>query len=66
MLYVCDHDIVPVSTEQPLGVDQEQLFEEEENFVVVEEGNWSSLPTYSIFFLYNCIIIKFTFIMLLH
>jgi hypothetical protein len=35
-------DIVPVSTEQPLGVDQEQLFEEEEDFSVVEEGKWSS------------------------
>jgi hypothetical protein len=34
-------DIVPVSTEQPLGVDQEQLFEEED-FLAVEEGNWSS------------------------
>jgi hypothetical protein len=36
-------DIVPVSTEQPLGVDQEQLFEEEE-YLVVEEGKWSSSP----------------------
>jgi hypothetical protein len=35
-------DIMPVSTEQPLGVDQEQLFEEEEDFSVVEEGKWSS------------------------
>jgi hypothetical protein len=36
-------DIVHVSTEQPLGVDQEQLFEEEEeDFSVVEEGKWSS------------------------
>jgi hypothetical protein len=35
-------DIVPISTEQPLGVDQEQLFEEEEDFSVVEEGKWSS------------------------
>jgi hypothetical protein len=35
-------DIVPDSTEQPLGVDQEQLFEEEEDFLVVEEGKWSS------------------------
>jgi hypothetical protein len=35
-------DIVPVSTEQPLGVDQEKLFEEEEDFLVVEEGKWSS------------------------
>jgi hypothetical protein len=37
-------DIVPVSTEQPLGVDQEQLFEEEEDFLLVEEGKWSSPP----------------------
>jgi hypothetical protein len=29
-------DIVLVSTEQPLGVDQEQLFEEED-FLVVEK-----------------------------
>jgi hypothetical protein len=38
-------DIVLVSTEQPLGVDQELLFEEEEeeeDFSVVEEGKWSS------------------------
>jgi hypothetical protein len=41
-------DIVPVSTKQPLGVDQEQLFEEEEYFAVVEEGKWSSPPAYSI------------------
>jgi hypothetical protein len=34
-------DIVHVSTEQPIGVDQEQLFEEED-FAVVEEGKWSS------------------------
>jgi hypothetical protein len=59
-------DIVPVSTEQPLEVDQEQLFEEEENFAVVEEGKWSSPPAYSIFVLYNCIMIKFTFIISLH
>jgi hypothetical protein len=58
--------IVPVSTEQPLEVDQEQLFEEEEDFVVVEEGKWSSPPACSIFVLYNCITIKFTFMMLLH
>jgi hypothetical protein len=35
-------DVVPVSTEQPLGVDQGQLFKEEEDFLVVEEGKWSS------------------------
>jgi hypothetical protein len=35
-------DIMPVLIEQPLGVDQEQLFEEEEDFLVFEEGKWSS------------------------
>jgi hypothetical protein len=31
-----------VSTEQPLGLDLEKLFEEEEDLLVVEEGKWSS------------------------
>jgi hypothetical protein len=47
-------DIVPVSTEPPLGVDQEQLFEEEEeeeDFAVVEEGKWSS-PLHVLFLSY--------------
>jgi hypothetical protein len=39
---MCDIvDIVPVSTKQPLEVDQKQLFEEEEKFAVAEEGKWS-------------------------
>jgi hypothetical protein len=64
---MCDIvDIVHVWTEPPLGDDQEQLFEEEEDFVVVEEGKWSSPPACSIFVLYNRITIKFTFMMLLH
>jgi hypothetical protein len=29
-------DIVPISTEPPLGVDQEQFFEEEEGFAIVD------------------------------
>jgi hypothetical protein len=41
-------DIVPVSTEPPLGVDHKQLFEEEEDFAIVEEGKWFSPPTCSI------------------
>jgi hypothetical protein len=43
-------DIVHVSTEPPLGDDKEQLFEEEEDFAVAEEGKWSSPPACSIFF----------------
>jgi hypothetical protein len=35
-------DIVSVSSEQPLGDDQEQLFEEAEDFTIVEDGKWSS------------------------
>jgi hypothetical protein len=38
MLYCVLIDLVPVSTEQPVGVDQEQLFEEEEDLFVGEEG----------------------------
>jgi hypothetical protein len=60
---MCENvDIVPVSTEPPLGDDQEQLFEEEEDFAVAEEGKWSSPPCMFYFFvLYNCIIIKVYF-----
>jgi hypothetical protein len=42
-------DIVPVSTEPPLGVDQEQLFEEEEDFFVVEEAS-GLLPLHVLFY----------------
>jgi hypothetical protein len=64
---MCDIvDIMPVSTEQPLGDDEEQLFEEDEDFAVVEEGKWSSPPACSIFVLYNYIKIKFTFMISLH
>jgi hypothetical protein len=59
-------DIVFVSTQPPLGVDHEQLFEEEKYFVLVEEGKWSSPPACSSFVLYNCITLKFTFMMILH
>ena len=33
-------DIVPVSSDQPVGVDQEQLFEEEEQQPLSKEGKW--------------------------
>jgi hypothetical protein len=46
-------DIVPVSSEQPVGVDQEQLFEEEEPQCLSKEGKWTSPPVYSIFFPLN-------------
>jgi hypothetical protein len=36
-------DLVPVSCDQPVGVNQGQLFEEEEQFLG-KEGKWSSPP----------------------
>jgi hypothetical protein len=46
-------DIVPVSSEQPVGVDQEQVFEEEEPQFLSKEGKWTSSPAYSIFAPHN-------------
>jgi hypothetical protein len=37
-------DIMPVSIEQPVGADQEQVFEEEEPQCLSKEGKWSSPP----------------------
>jgi hypothetical protein len=36
-------DIVPVSSEQPIEADQEQVFREEPQFLS-KEGKWSSPP----------------------
>jgi hypothetical protein len=42
-------DIMPVSNEQTVGVDQEQVFEEdeEEHQCLSKEGKWSSPFAYS-------------------
>jgi hypothetical protein len=40
MLYCVLIDIVPVSSDQPVGVNQEQLFEEAQ--CLGKEGKWSS------------------------
>jgi hypothetical protein len=37
-----------VSTEEPIGVDQEQFFEEEQSKFLGKEGKWSSPPASSI------------------
>jgi hypothetical protein len=39
-------DIVPVSSEQPIEVDQEQVFEEELQ-CLSKEGKWTSPSAYS-------------------
>jgi hypothetical protein len=46
-------DIVPVSSEQPIEVDQEQVFEEEELQCLSKEGKWISPPAYSVFVPHN-------------
>jgi len=35
-------DIVPISVEQPIEVDQEQLFGKEESQFLGKQGKWSS------------------------
>jgi hypothetical protein len=40
-------DIVPVSSEQPFEVYQEQVFEEEGPQCLNKEGKWTSPSTYS-------------------
>jgi hypothetical protein len=37
-------DIVPVSREQPVEADQEQVFEEEDHQCLSKEDKWSSPP----------------------
>jgi hypothetical protein len=46
-------DILPDSSEQPIEVDQEQVFEEEEPQCLSKESMWTSPPAYSIFVPYN-------------
>jgi hypothetical protein len=54
-------DIVPVSSEQPVGVDQEQVFEEEEPQCLSKEGKWIS-PLHILFLSHTtCMITEFTF-----
>jgi hypothetical protein len=52
MFYCVLVDIVPVSSEQPVGVDQEQVFEEELQ-CLSKEVKWTSPPAYSIFVPHN-------------
>jgi hypothetical protein len=45
---------MPISSEQPVGVDQEQVFEEEEESQCLsKEGKWRSPCAYSIFVPHN-------------
>jgi hypothetical protein len=38
---------MPVLSEQPVGLDQEQVFEEEESQSLSKEGKWTSPSAYS-------------------
>jgi hypothetical protein len=58
-------NIVPVSSEQSVGADQEQVFEEEPR-CLSKEGKWSS-PLHILFLSHTtCMITKFTFNVVLH
>jgi hypothetical protein len=54
-------DNVPVSSEHPVGVDQEQVFGEEEPRCLSKEGKWTFPPAYSTLSHTTCMITKFTF-----
>ena len=56
-------DIVPIPVEQPIGVDQEQLFGKEESQFLGKQGKWSSCPACSILSYFHSMIIKFTFML---
>jgi hypothetical protein len=47
---------VPISSELPIGGDQEEPVHEEEDTTVVEEGKWLSPSAYSLLNLYNCML----------
>jgi hypothetical protein len=46
--YVCCVDIVPVSSELPIGGDKEEPTFEEEYTQLVEEGKWLSRSAFSL------------------
>jgi hypothetical protein len=48
IVYIClCVDIVPVSSEHPIGEDQEELIFKEEDIQFVEEGKWISPSAFS-------------------
>jgi hypothetical protein len=49
---------VPVSSELPIGGDQEAPVYEEEDTQFVGEGKWLSPSAYSLLNLYNCMLIQ--------
>jgi hypothetical protein len=48
VVYVCCVDIVPVSSELPVGGDQEEPAFEEDYTQFVEEGKWLSPSVFSL------------------
>jgi hypothetical protein len=47
---------VPVSSELPIGGDQEEPIFEEEDTQLVEEGKWLSPSAFSLLNLYHCML----------
>jgi hypothetical protein len=48
VVYACGKDIVPVSSEIPVGSDQEEPVFEEDYTQLVEEGKWHSRSAFSL------------------
>jgi hypothetical protein len=47
---------VPISSELPVGSDQEEPVFEEEHTQLVEEGKWLSPSAFSLLSLYHCLL----------
>jgi hypothetical protein len=55
---------VPVSSELPVGSDQEELVFEEEYTQLVEEGQWLSPSAFSLLNLYHCMLKQYLLFLL--
>jgi hypothetical protein len=56
---------VPISSELPVGSDQEEPVFEEEHTQLVEEGKWLSPYAYSLLNLYHCMLKQYLLFLML-
>jgi hypothetical protein len=56
---------VPISSELPVGSDQEEPVFEEEHTQLVEEGKWLSPSAFSLLDLYHCMLKQYLLFLLL-
>jgi hypothetical protein len=58
-------DIVPISSELPVGSEHEELVFEEEHTQLVEEGKWHAPSPFSLLNLYHCMLKQYLLFLLL-